>query len=132
MSSIAPSLSLPLVNLPVRFSAYTLNLLQCFQLCFALCCLLNFLQLAVHLSLKGISILAIVNACMYFSCPLSCYHALKSHPLLDSPMPSCLLIPHPPPTAKKTLNVGKSGLSAGLDDYVYEGAAGPDEDYDFM
>jgi hypothetical protein len=36
---------------------------------------------------------------------------------------------------KKSLNVGgggKSGLSAGLDDYVYEGAAGPDDDYDFM
>lgn len=33
---------------------------------------------------------------------------------------------------KKSINVGKSGLSAGLDDYVYEGAAGPDDDYDFM
>ncbi|GBF87442.1 eukaryotic translation initiation factor 3 subunit J-like protein [Raphidocelis subcapitata] len=32
---------------------------------------------------------------------------------------------------KKTLNVGKS-LSAGLDDYVYQTAAAPDDDYDFM
>lgn len=33
---------------------------------------------------------------------------------------------------KKTLNLGKSGLSAGLDDYVYDSAAGPDDEYDFM
>lgn len=34
-------------------------------------------------------------------------------------------------TDKKSLNVGKSGLSAGLDDYVYDGL-GQDDDYDFM
>jgi len=39
--------------------------------------------------------------------------------------------PTRPPTAKKTLNVGKSGLSAGLDDYVYDGV-GVDDEYDFM
>jgi translation initiation factor 3 subunit J len=33
---------------------------------------------------------------------------------------------------KKTLNVGKAGLSAGLDDYIYDSAAGPDDEYDFM
>lgn len=32
---------------------------------------------------------------------------------------------------KKTVNVGKSGLSAGLDDYVYDGV-GQDDEYDFM
>ena len=48
--------------------------------------------------------------------------------------PPFFLPSYPPgPLAdKKTLNVGKSGLSAGLDDYVYEGAAGPDDEYDFM
>jgi hypothetical protein len=32
--------------------------------------------------------------------------------------------------AKKSVNVGKAGGTAGLDDYIYEAA--DDDDYDFM
>jgi hypothetical protein len=45
--------------------------------------------------------------------------------------PSSPLPPPPPPADKKSLNVGKSGLSAGLDDYVYDGL-GQDDEFDFM
>lgn len=33
---------------------------------------------------------------------------------------------------KKALNVGRSGGSAGLDDYSFDGAPLDDDDYDFM
>lgn len=33
---------------------------------------------------------------------------------------------------KATLNVGRGGGAAGLDDYVFDNSGGPDDDYDFM
>lgn len=53
------------------------------------------------------------------SCGLSCNTFFHSKPY------------HFKSAAKKNLNLGKSGLSAGLDDYVYDGV-GQDDEYDFM
>jgi hypothetical protein len=57
----------------------------------------------------------------------------SANPLAPPPPPPrpCPAPPCPVPSDKKTLNLGKSGLSAGLDDYVYDGL-GQDDEYDFM
>jgi hypothetical protein len=58
---------------------------------------------------------------------LACQHDCRQGKSRPKHAPSTVS----PKGNKKTLNVGKS-LSAGLDDYVYENAAVPDDDYDFM